>query len=56
MDKLQGIITMDTKLVVLMDLIWLDLTENDNVNRGPRLVTFGVDSVMNFSNNNALQV
>ncbi|KAG8048613.1 hypothetical protein GUJ93_ZPchr0009g470 [Zizania palustris] len=47
---------------LLMDLLWFDLTENNSVEglrpnaRGPGLVTFGPDRVMEFCNNNDLQL
>ncbi|XP_065033041.1 serine/threonine-protein phosphatase BSL3-like isoform X2 [Musa acuminata AAA Group] len=60
--NLQRPITMETGSVVLMDLLWSDPTENDSVEglrpnaRGPGLVTFGPDRVMEFCNNNDLQL
>lgn len=47
---------------VLMDLLWSDPTVNDSVEgvqpspRGPGLVTFGPDRVMDFCRNNGLQM
>ncbi|CAL9204808.1 unnamed protein product [Musa hybrid cultivar] len=61
-ENLQRPITMETGSVVLMDLLWSDPTENDSVEglrpnaRGPGLVTFGPDRVMEFCNNNDLQL
>ncbi|KAJ4758912.1 Serine/threonine-protein phosphatase [Rhynchospora pubera] len=55
-------ITMETGSVVLMDLLWSDPTENDSVEglrpnaRGPGLVTFGPDRVMEFCENNNIQL
>ncbi|KAJ0966331.1 hypothetical protein J5N97_027469 [Dioscorea zingiberensis] len=60
--NLQRPITMEAGSVVLMDLLWSDPTENDSVEglrpnaRGPGLVTFGPDRVMEFCNNNDLQL
>ncbi|KAJ8513063.1 hypothetical protein OPV22_003497 [Ensete ventricosum] len=60
--NLQRPTTMETGSVVLMDLLWSDPTENDSVEglrpnaRGPGLVTFGPDRVMEFCNNNDLQL
>nr|QFS19065.1 putative serine/threonine protein phosphatase BSL2 [Apopellia endiviifolia (species B)] len=59
---LQRPITMEAGSVVLMDLLWSDPTENDSVEglrpnaRGPGLVTFGPDRVMEFCKNNDLQL
>ncbi|XP_075075537.1 serine/threonine-protein phosphatase BSL3 isoform X2 [Nicotiana tabacum] len=61
-ENIQRPITMDAKSIVLMDLLWSDPTENDSVEglrpnaRGPGLVTFGPDRVMEFCNNNDLQL
>ncbi|KAJ3669961.1 hypothetical protein LUZ60_010285 [Juncus effusus] len=60
--NLQRPITMETGSVVLMDLLWSDPTENDSVEglrpnaRGPGLVTFGPDRVMEFCDNNDVQL
>ncbi|XP_010473113.1 PREDICTED: serine/threonine-protein phosphatase BSL3 [Camelina sativa] len=59
---IQRPITMEAGSIVLMDLLWSDPTENDSVEglrpnaRGPGLVTFGPDRVMEFCNNNDLQL
>ncbi|KAJ4826808.1 Serine/threonine-protein phosphatase bsl3 [Turnera subulata] len=61
-ENLQRPITMEGGSIVLMDLLWSDPTENDSVEglrpnaRGPGLVTFGPDRVMEFCNNNDLQL
>ncbi|XP_074294972.1 serine/threonine-protein phosphatase BSL3-like isoform X2 [Silene latifolia] len=61
-ESIQRPITMDAGSIVLMDLLWSDPTENDSVEglrpnaRGPGLVTFGPDRVMEFCNNNDLQL
>lgn len=61
-ESLQRPITMETGSVVLMDLLWSDPTENDSVEglrpnaRGPGLVTFGPDRVLEFCKNNDLQL
>ncbi|XXG74069.1 hypothetical protein AAC387_Pa07g2883 [Persea americana] len=61
-ENLQRPIAMEAGSVVLMDLLWSDPTENDSVEglrpnaRGPGLVTFGPDRVMEFCNNNDLQL
>ncbi|KQJ85747.1 serine/threonine-protein phosphatase BSL2 homolog isoform X2 [Brachypodium distachyon] len=61
-ENLQRPITMEAGSVVLMDLLWSDPTENDSVEglrpnaRGPGLVTYGPDRVMEFCNNNDLQL
>ncbi|XP_024386820.1 serine/threonine-protein phosphatase BSL2 homolog [Physcomitrium patens] len=61
-EDLQRPITMEAGSVVLMDLLWSDPTENDSVEglrpnaRGPGLVTFGPDRVMEFCKNNDLQL
>ncbi|XP_024378190.1 serine/threonine-protein phosphatase BSL3 [Physcomitrium patens] len=61
-EALQRPITMDAGSVVLMDLLWSDPTENDSVEglrpnaRGPGLVTYGPDRVMEFCKNNDLQL
>ncbi|GBG87231.1 hypothetical protein CBR_g45290 [Chara braunii] len=55
-------LTMETGSVILMDLLWSDPTENDSVEglrpnaRGPGLVSFGPDRVMEFCRNNDLQL
>ncbi|XP_031400292.1 serine/threonine-protein phosphatase BSL3-like isoform X3 [Punica granatum] len=60
--SLQRPITMEAGSIVLMDLLWSDPTENDSVEglrpnaRGPGLVTFGPDRVMEFCRNNDLQL
>ncbi|KAM7522628.1 hypothetical protein LguiA_012530 [Lonicera macranthoides] len=61
-ENLQRPITMEAGSIVLMDLLWSDPTENDSVEglrpnaRGPGLVTFGPDRVMEFCDNNDLQL
>ncbi|EPS58158.1 serine/threonine-protein phosphatase, partial [Genlisea aurea] len=61
-ENIQRPIAMEAGSVVLMDLLWSDPTENDSVEglrpnaRGPGLVTFGPDRVMEFCNNNDLQL
>ncbi|CAL5357238.1 unnamed protein product [Camellia sinensis] len=61
-ENLQRPVTMEAGSIVLMDLLWSDPTENDSVEglrpnaRGPGLVTFGPDRVMEFCNNNDLQL
>ncbi|CAA6653742.1 unnamed protein product [Spirodela intermedia] len=61
-ENLKRPITMEAGSVVLMDLLWSDPTENDSVEglrpnaRGPGLVTFGPDRVMEFCKNNDLQL
>ncbi|XP_020093215.1 serine/threonine-protein phosphatase BSL2 homolog isoform X1 [Ananas comosus] len=61
-ENLQRPITMEAGSIILMDLLWSDPTENDSVEglrpnaRGPGLVTFGPDRVMEFCNNNDLQL
>ncbi|XP_061356861.1 serine/threonine-protein phosphatase BSL3 isoform X1 [Gastrolobium bilobum] len=61
-ENIQRPITMEAGSIVLMDLLWSDPTENDSVEglrpnaRGPGLVTFGPDRVMEFCNNNDLQL
>ncbi|GMI81651.1 BRI1 suppressor 1 (BSU1)-like 2 [Hibiscus trionum] len=61
-ENLHRPITMEAGSIVLMDLLWSDPTENDSVEglrpnaRGPGLVTFGPDRVMEFCNNNDLQL
>ncbi|XP_024537636.1 serine/threonine-protein phosphatase BSL3 isoform X1 [Selaginella moellendorffii] len=61
-ENLQRPISMDSGSVILMDLLWSDPTENDSVEglrpnaRGPGLVTFGPDRVMEFCKNNNLQL
>eukprot|EP00249_Psilotum_nudum_P023897 c29021_g2_i2 orf=373-3453(+) len=60
--NLQRPVTMESGSVVLMDLLWSDPTENDSVEglrpnaRGPGLVTFGPDRVLEFCKNNDLQL
>lgn len=59
---LQRPLTMEDGGMVLMDLLWSDPTVNDAVEgvqpspRGPGLVTFGPDRVMEFCENNGLQM
>ncbi|KAJ7571106.1 hypothetical protein O6H91_01G148800 [Diphasiastrum complanatum] len=61
-ENLQRPITMEAGSVILMDLLWSDPTENDSVEglrpnaRGPGLVTFGPDRVMEFCKSNNLQL
>ncbi|XP_057782059.1 serine/threonine-protein phosphatase BSL3-like isoform X3 [Salvia miltiorrhiza] len=61
-ESIQRPIAMEAGSIVLMDLLWSDPTENDSVEglrpnaRGPGLVTFGPDRVMEFCNNNDLQL
>ncbi|KAG6414713.1 hypothetical protein SASPL_122086 [Salvia splendens] len=61
-ESIQRPIPMEAGSIVLMDLLWSDPTENDSVEglrpnaRGPGLVTFGPDRVMEFCNNNDLQL
>ncbi|KAL8057912.1 hypothetical protein ABFX02_04G214600 [Erythranthe guttata] len=61
-ENIQRPIAMEAGSIVLMDLLWSDPTENDSVEglrpnaRGPGLVTFGPDRVMEFCNNNDLQL
>ncbi|EPS70499.1 hypothetical protein M569_04238, partial [Genlisea aurea] len=61
-ESIQRPIAMEAGSVILMDLLWSDPTENDSVEglrpnaRGPGLVTFGPDRVMEFCNNNDLQL
>ncbi|KAG9128990.1 hypothetical protein Leryth_014772 [Lithospermum erythrorhizon] len=61
-ESIQRPITMEAGSIVLMDLLWSDPTENDSVEglrpnaRGPGLVTFGPDRVMEFCDNNDLQL
>ncbi|CAN4120154.1 unnamed protein product [Withania somnifera] len=61
-ESIQRPITMEAGSIILMDLLWSDPTENDSVEglrpnaRGPGLVTFGPDRVMEFCNNNDLQL
>ncbi|KAG8048807.1 hypothetical protein GUJ93_ZPchr0009g2474 [Zizania palustris] len=53
---------MEAGSIVLMDLLWSNLIENDSVEGlrpnapSPGLVTFGPDRVMEFCNNNDLQL
>lgn len=60
--ELQRPLTMEDGGMVLMDLLWSDPTVNDAVEgvqpspRGPGLVTFGPDRVMEFCENNGLQM
>ncbi|CAI5508310.1 unnamed protein product [Closterium sp. Naga37s-1] len=61
-EELQRPISMEAGSMVLMDLLWSDPTENDSIEglrpnaRGPGLVTFGPDRVMEFCQNNDLQL
>ncbi|KAL1298855.1 hypothetical protein HN51_043144 [Arachis hypogaea] len=61
-ENIQRPIPMEAGSIVLMDLLWSDPTENDSVEglrpnaRGPGLVTFGPDRVIEFCNNNDLQL
>lgn len=61
-EKIERPITMDAGSIILMDLLWSDPTENDSVEglrpnaRGPGLVTFGPDRVMEFCKKNKLQL
>ncbi|GJS20962.1 serine/threonine-protein phosphatase BSL3 [Tanacetum coccineum] len=61
-ENLKRLITIEAGSIVLMDLLWSDPTENDSVEglrpnaRGPGLVTFGPDRVMEFCNKNDLQL
>eukprot|EP01026_Neomeris_dumetosa_P048164 TRINITY_DN4158_c0_g2_i2.p1 TRINITY_DN4158_c0_g2~~TRINITY_DN4158_c0_g2_i2.p1 ORF type:complete len:916 (+),score=170.18 TRINITY_DN4158_c0_g2_i2:140-2749(+) len=61
-EKLKRPLTMEEGGMVLMDLLWSDPTVNDQVTgvqpspRGPGLVTFGPDRVMEFTQNNNLQM
>ncbi|KAL3620243.1 Serine/threonine-protein phosphatase bsl2 [Castilleja foliolosa] len=61
-ENIQRPIAMEAGSIVLMDLLWSDPTENDSVEglrpnaRGPGLVTFGPDRVVEFCNNNDLQL
>ncbi|XP_043711293.1 serine/threonine-protein phosphatase BSL1-like [Telopea speciosissima] len=61
-EKLERPITMDAGSIILMDLLWSDPTENDSIEglrpnaRGPGLVTFGPDRVMDFCKKNKLQL
>ncbi|PSC71439.1 serine threonine-phosphatase BSL1 [Micractinium conductrix] len=61
-EELQRPLTMEDGGIVLMDLLWSDPTTNDAVEgvqpspRGPGLVTFGPDRVMEFCQNNGLQM
>ncbi|XP_057457550.1 serine/threonine-protein phosphatase BSL3-like [Lotus japonicus] len=61
-ENIQRPIPMEAGSIVLMDLLWSDPTENDSVEglrpnaRGPGLVTFGPDRVVEFCNNNDLQL
>ncbi|KAJ9187711.1 hypothetical protein P3X46_003135 [Hevea brasiliensis] len=61
-EKIERPITMDAGSIILMDLLWSDPTENDSIEglrpnaRGPGLVTFGPDRVMDFCKKNKLQL
>ncbi|OVA11421.1 Phosphoesterase domain [Macleaya cordata] len=61
-EKLERPITMDAGSIILMDLLWSDPTENDSIEglrpnaRGPGLVTFGPDRVIEFCKKNKLQL
>ncbi|ERM93688.1 hypothetical protein AMTR_s00004p00179740, partial [Amborella trichopoda] len=61
-EKLERPITMDAGSIILMDLLWSDPTENDSIEglrpnaRGPGLVTFGPDRVLDFCKKNRLQL
>ncbi|XP_034703107.1 serine/threonine-protein phosphatase BSL3-like isoform X2 [Vitis riparia] len=61
-ENLQRPVAMEAGSVVLMDLLWSDPTENDSVEglrpnaRGPGLVSFGPDRVMEFCNANDVQL
>ncbi|GAV79055.1 Metallophos domain-containing protein/Kelch_3 domain-containing protein [Cephalotus follicularis] len=61
-EKLERPITMDAGSIILMDLLWSDPTENDSIEglrpnaRGPGLVTFGPDRVIDFCKRNKLQL
>jgi protein phosphatase len=61
-ESLRRPISMDAGSIVLMDLLWSDPTENDSVEglrpnaRGPGLVTFGPDRVLDFCKKNKLQL
>lgn len=61
-EALQRPLTMEDGGLVLMDLLWSDPTVNDAVEgvqpspRGPGLVTFGPDRVMEFCRANGLQM
>ncbi|KAL4354520.1 hypothetical protein GQ457_06G029650 [Hibiscus cannabinus] len=61
-ENLERPITMDVGSIVLMDLLWSDPTENDSIEglrpnaRGPGLVTFGPDRVVDFCKKNKLQL
>ena len=61
-EQLQRPVTMEDGGLVLMDLLWSDPTVNDAVEgvqpspRGPGLVTFGPDRVMEFCRINGLQM
>ncbi|KAL4429396.1 hypothetical protein ABPG77_005170 [Micractinium sp. CCAP 211/92] len=61
-EELQRPLTMEDGGIVLMDLLWSDPTTNDAVEgvqpspRGPGLVTFGPDRVMEFCRSNDLQM
>jgi len=61
-EALQRPLTMEEGGMVLMDLLWSDPTTNDTVQgvqpspRGPGLVTFGPDRVLEFCKRNELQM
>ena len=61
-EALQRPLGMEDGGIVLMDLLWSDPTTNDAVEgvqpspRGPGLVTFGPDRVLDFCRNNGLQM
>ncbi|XP_020580587.1 serine/threonine-protein phosphatase BSL1 homolog [Phalaenopsis equestris] len=61
-EKIERPITMDVGSIILMDLLWSDPTENDSVEglrpnaRGPGLVSFGPDRVLDFCKRNKLQL
>ncbi|XP_076898664.1 serine/threonine-protein phosphatase BSL1-like [Bidens hawaiensis] len=61
-EKIERPTNMDAGSVILMDLLWSDPTENDSVEglrpnaRGPGLVTFGPDRVIDFCKRNSLQL
>jgi len=60
--ELKRPLTLDDGGITLMDLLWSDPTTNDSIEgvqpspRGPGLVTFGPDRVMEFCRNNGLQM
>ncbi|KAF1001681.1 hypothetical protein AG4045_001926 [Apium graveolens] len=61
-EKLERPLIVDTGSSVLMDLLWSDPTENDSVeglrpnSRGPGLVSFGPDRVIDFCKRNNLEL